>query len=251
MGTPSTISEKQLAANRVNAAKSTGPRTDAGKLRSSQNAMKHGLAAENFTVVRLEDPSELTQLHEHLVAAYKPVNSQERFAIERIALAQHSLRRASCLEAGLFTDSFNQTCRPFGNEYFSDHLDHGIKVAPGQCHNLGIAAGLRAIAQQTNSFSLFLRYQAQAERNYQRAIAEFERLKALRSELAHEENGFVPQDLIEDVEEPAAQQNQPLAPDPCTEADDDALLPADLASTLIGQPQGPPSNSAFPEVTAR
>ena len=54
--------------------------------------MKHGLAAENFTVVRLEHPSELTQLHDDLVAVYKPTNSQERFAIERIALAQHSLR---------------------------------------------------------------------------------------------------------------------------------------------------------------
>ena len=155
MSTPTHISEKQLAANRANAAKSTGPRTDAGKLRSSQT---------RCTVVRLEDPSELTQLHDDLIAACKPV--------ERIALAQHSLRRASRLEAGLFTDSFNQTCRPFSNEYFSDHLNHGITVAPGQCHNLAIAAGLRAITQQTNSFSLFLRYHAQAERNYQRAIAD-------------------------------------------------------------------------------
>jgi hypothetical protein len=37
-----------------------------------------------------------------------------------------------------------------------------------------------------NSWSLFLRYQAQAERNYRRAVEEFERLKALRSELPPE-----------------------------------------------------------------
>jgi hypothetical protein len=36
-------SERQRAANRANAAKSTGPRTKAGKAKASQNARWHGL----------------------------------------------------------------------------------------------------------------------------------------------------------------------------------------------------------------
>jgi hypothetical protein len=39
------ISERRRAANRANAAKSTGPRTKAGKAKVSQNARRHGLAA--------------------------------------------------------------------------------------------------------------------------------------------------------------------------------------------------------------
>jgi len=37
------ISEKQLEANRSNALLSTGPKTEAGKKRSSMNALRHGI----------------------------------------------------------------------------------------------------------------------------------------------------------------------------------------------------------------
>jgi hypothetical protein len=37
-------SEKQVAANRANAMRSTGPKTAAGKLKSSRNAYRHGLS---------------------------------------------------------------------------------------------------------------------------------------------------------------------------------------------------------------
>jgi hypothetical protein len=37
-------SEKQLRANRENAKRSTGPKTAAGRVRSSRNALRHGLS---------------------------------------------------------------------------------------------------------------------------------------------------------------------------------------------------------------
>src|ERR1041384_7666426 len=96
------ISEKQLAANRANAARSTGPRTPEGKARSARNSRRHGFTASTFAVIRLEELNEIDHLRADLLAVYQPVNSQELFAIERIALAQQALLRAARLEAGLF-----------------------------------------------------------------------------------------------------------------------------------------------------
>src|ERR1019366_3163 len=48
------------------------------------------------------------------------------------------------------------------------------------------AEGFHRLNKYSNSFTLFLRYQAQSERLYRRAIEEFNRLKALRHELPNE-----------------------------------------------------------------
>jgi hypothetical protein len=53
-----TISAAKLEANRRNAAKSTGPRSEGGKRVSSRNAVTHGLRAETL-VLGEEDPQEL------------------------------------------------------------------------------------------------------------------------------------------------------------------------------------------------
>src|SRR3984893_9864729 len=85
------ISEKQFAANRANAAKSTGPRTPEGKAHSAQNARTHGFTASTFAVVRLEELDEIARLKHDLLAVYQPGNSQELFALEQMALAQQTM----------------------------------------------------------------------------------------------------------------------------------------------------------------
>jgi len=49
--------DRQIAANRANAQKSTGPRTQAGKAASSANAIKSGVYAQS-TLIPGEDPAE-------------------------------------------------------------------------------------------------------------------------------------------------------------------------------------------------
>jgi len=103
------VSEANLAANRANAKRSTGPRTPEGKARSSQNARKHVFHPTSFPVVRLEEVDEVDRLRADAIAAYRPANSQETFAVERIVLAQQALLRAERLHSGIFTICLNQT----------------------------------------------------------------------------------------------------------------------------------------------
>ena len=50
----------QIEANRRNAQKSTGPKTDEGKARVRRNAFKHGMTARTIMpVLPQEDPKEL------------------------------------------------------------------------------------------------------------------------------------------------------------------------------------------------
>jgi hypothetical protein len=188
--TKKTVSANQLAANRANAAQSTGPRTPEGKSRSAQNSRKHGFTASTFAVVRLEDIDSVARLKEDLVACYQPVNSQELFAIERIALAQQALLRSARLENGMFTTCLNESLTDDGRPLIgiSPHLvDQDNQIVQAQNRNFLLAEGFqRLIHKSPDGWSLFLRYQAQTERLYRRAIEDFDRLKALRHELPNE-----------------------------------------------------------------
>ena len=195
------ISPQRLAANRANAALSTGPRSPQGKSRSAQNARKHAFTSANFAVIRLEELDAIARLKDDLLAVYQPVNSQELFAVERIALAQQALLRSAALETGLFTCCLNETLQRDGGLAFTlaDDLTADLEVTKAQNRAYALAEGLQLQARRSNGFSLFLRYQTQTERLYRRAVEEFERLRALREELPNEP-----------TIDPQPQQNTPL-----------------------------------------
>lgn len=78
-------SRRQIEANRANARKSTGPQTDAGKIRSGRNAYRHGLSRWDCA-----DDSGSAALADVLMAEL-PGASNETAARE---LAQARTRRA-------------------------------------------------------------------------------------------------------------------------------------------------------------
>jgi hypothetical protein len=94
-------SDRQVAANRRNATKSTGPRTTMGKRRSRMNALQHGLAAE-VLVPSLEDADEYRTFCSLIAGDFDPQSATEQQLIARLASLLWRLRRVALIETGLF-----------------------------------------------------------------------------------------------------------------------------------------------------
>jgi hypothetical protein len=109
--------DKQSAANRRNALKSSGPRTDAGKQISSRNSFKLGIHVSDAA---LFDDSETAADLEHTFTEYldslKPINALERDQLEELAICKVHMRRLVRLGTGLLNDAreraFGETCSP-------------------------------------------------------------------------------------------------------------------------------------------
>src|SRR4051794_26026688 len=89
---------KQIAANRANAQKSTGPRTPEGKTRARINALKTGLYAE-LEALPWEDQSDLETLTLSFYAQFNPATPEERTLLDIVIRSEWSLRRTAHVEA--------------------------------------------------------------------------------------------------------------------------------------------------------
>jgi hypothetical protein len=94
-------SNRQIEANRRNALRSTGPRTEAGKLQSRRNAIRHGLTAETV-IGSLENAEDYSAFEAAIIADYDAQSSVERELALRLASILWRLRRATAMETGLF-----------------------------------------------------------------------------------------------------------------------------------------------------
>jgi hypothetical protein len=164
-------SERQIQANRVNASKSTGPRTPAGKARSSLNAMKTG-AFSKLLLLPDEDKGEFDQLSRDLFDEWRPVGRTEVSRVDRLVALLWKQRRTYHGETGLY--AMYRQC-PEG---------HG-----------GVATALSKDGIETEAFSRLLRADTAIERNITlviRALEELQKNRDQRAGLAHPSSASLP-----------------------------------------------------------
>ena len=94
-------SYRQIEANRRNALRSTGPKTEAGKQTSRSNAVRHGLTAETV-IGALEDAEDYKAFEAAITADYDAQSAVERELVLRLASILWRLRRTTTMETGLF-----------------------------------------------------------------------------------------------------------------------------------------------------
>jgi hypothetical protein len=151
------ISPQKLEANRRNSLRSTGPRSGAGKAKSSRNALKDGLFAK-FLISdggAREDRDAYEQLLQELLAEYQPtsfidrlhvrllrdelwrllnrVPAAEQGAIRKRAddlIAVERERRRQEFEDDKVMDPANLKRTSLGLQYLIDELDHFLTEVP-------------------------------------------------------------------------------------------------------------------------
>jgi len=101
--------QKQIEANRRNAQKSTGPKTEEGKTAVAQNAIKHGFTA-NSPLIPGEDLTAYDAFKSQLIKELNPQGSVEKMLAERIIDLSWRLKRSGRLHVDAYR-VFSETPR--------------------------------------------------------------------------------------------------------------------------------------------
>jgi hypothetical protein len=181
--------DKQIAANRLNAQKSTGPITPEGRAAVRLNGVKHGLYAETL-VLKGESESDFAALLESYEAEHAPATPTEEALVQQLVMATWRLRRLYHAEAGYYAHRMEDTADR-SKDYNLDHSGH---------------VGL-VVDWSNKTLDAFNRQQAHLERSFCRALRELKRLRAERKpKLASVPQPTIVVRQINDI--------QPPAPDP-------------------------------------
>ena len=84
---------KKIVANRLNARRSSGPKTAIGKNNSRRNAVKHGFFSNELVFSDIEK-TEFQALHRSLQSQLQPTTALQRIALEEIACCTWRCRLA-------------------------------------------------------------------------------------------------------------------------------------------------------------
>ncbi|MBZ5617664.1 MAG: hypothetical protein LAQ69_02845 [Acidobacteriia bacterium] len=150
---------QQPGAERAHPNRSTGPRSAAGKARSSMNALKTGIYA-NSLIIPGEDPAHLATLTEEYFQRYHPTLPAERDQVDILVRSTWTLRRLAVADAQVWTYEMGHAI----------HLDPNAPLG----HTFRICdRTLTRLQRLVNS----------TQRNYRDALHELERLQTLPLDL--------------------------------------------------------------------
>jgi hypothetical protein len=159
---------KKVAANRDNAAKSTGPRTDEGKQRVAQNGVTHGLRSKSI-VAPWEQQEDFDAFADRMLACLGPTDELERVLANRIVSEAWRLERLATYEAQVLRAELK--CQKSERE----ERPYEYKGQPEPNAGMVIRSLLAA-----NMLPKLSSYQQRIEGSLYRALHEYEHLLATR-----------------------------------------------------------------------
>jgi hypothetical protein len=159
------LSDKQLEANRANAQKSTGPKSEAGKSRSSLNALRHGLTG-HVVVLPQEDREAFEQFHANIAADLNPESDHERELARTYATTLWNLQRALAIQDNLFTLGL------------MEEVAENLNIEDPQAHNAITCA--KTFRQESAAFSRISLYAQRLTNQSKTLLRQFEEVQTRR-----------------------------------------------------------------------
>jgi len=104
------VSECKMLANRRNALRSTGPRSEAGKEKVGLNAFQHGIYAERMLLPG-ESQEELNFFRERMWEYLRPAGPVEELLAERLVAAAWRLRRLLRIETEMLLEDMEKAVK--------------------------------------------------------------------------------------------------------------------------------------------
>ena len=105
------LSDRKLSANRLNAQKSTGPRTQAGKERASLNALKTGIFCGGKSVLPGESQADYNALRAAIFSGIDENDPFELVLAERMIAARWKIARLNTAERRMHNDQSEDMTR--------------------------------------------------------------------------------------------------------------------------------------------
>jgi hypothetical protein len=195
--------EKQIAANRLNAQKSTGPKTPEGKAAVSRNALASGLLAHR-PILKNEDPDEFNSFYKTTVQDLNPIGSIETLVAQRIVNLAWRLKRAGRMETGMIDVLCEKNLDTHGIiraiKYFSDRPKPMPESWAPQAQTLRAEIlGHVGVSDFTghNVIAKTFHYEGQIERSLYKAIFELQKLQFIRQKMAACSDSTPPQPVMQ------------------------------------------------------
>jgi hypothetical protein len=167
--------ERQIEANRLNAQKSTGPVSSAGKARCSANALKSGLYAQSLVIGR-EQAEDFHILQTEYYDRHQPATAEARVLVDTLIRNEWLLRRLTRIETELWDRATDQWIE-------QNTFDKNYSFAP-------------FLPKLENSLAKLQARMNACDRSFRNALRDLTKLQSthqpIATEAASPEIGFVP-----------------------------------------------------------
>ena len=149
--------------------RSGGPRTEAGKAKCAQNAVKHGATSTKVFVLTNENPEAWNKLLAAAISDYAPTTEIEHRYVEAIAFSLWRLRRIWAVQTCAINLEMDAQAAQFAATYAE--ADENVRRT----------LAVQALTAEEQDLERFARYEAAIQRAHDRAVRNLKNLREMRA----------------------------------------------------------------------